>query len=69
LLDISESNTASCRKALQLMYKTIKQVDGTALIMKYKDEDEEITKVNESGITVKVKNVLLNYMEVLPQVL
>jgi len=66
LLDISESNTASYRKILQLMHKTIKQVDSTVLIVKCKEEDEEITEVNENGITVKAKNALLNYTEVLP---
>ena len=65
LLNILELNTASCRKILQLMYKTMKQVNRTELIAKYKGEDEEIAKANESGITVKVKNVLLNYMEAL----
>ena len=51
------------------MHKTIKQVDSTALIVKYKGEDEEITEVNKNRIVVKAKNALLNYAETLPQFL
>ena len=40
------------------MCKTIKQVDRTELIAKYKGEDKETTKANESGITVKAKKCI-----------
>ena len=63
-LVLFESNTASYRKALQLLYKTIKQVDSNALIVQYKGENEEIMEKNESRIVVKAKHSLLNYTEV-----
>ena len=43
------------------MYKTIKEMDNNALIVKYKSEEEEITEINKSGIAVLAKNALLNY--------
>jgi hypothetical protein len=48
------------------MHKTMKQVDRTVLIIKYKGENKDITKANKSGIAVKAKNILLNYIEALP---
>ena len=43
------------------MYKTIKEMDNNALIVKYKSEEEEIMEINKSGIAVLAKNALLNY--------
>ena len=40
----------------------IKSIDGNALIIRYKGE-EEITEKNESGVAVKAKDALLNYTE------
>ena len=48
-------------KTLQLLYKMIKEVDSSALIIKYKGEEEEITKTNIVGVVVKAKHALLNY--------
>ena len=41
-----------------MMYKTIREVDKIALIVKYKlDKDkEEITEKNKVGVGVKAKN-------------
>ena len=47
------------------MYKVIKEVDATALIIRYKpkESEDEITEKNESRIGVNTKNALLNYSE------
>ena len=39
-LNLDESNTKAYRKELQRMCKSIKSVDGNALIIKYKGEEE-----------------------------
>ena len=44
----------------------MKQVDSTAIIVKYKEGKEEIVDINKSGIVVKARNVLLNYIEMIP---
>ena len=42
------------------MYKNIKEINTTVLIVKYKDSKVElITKTNEAGTVVKVKDKLL----------
>ena len=53
------------RKYLQLLCKTIYEVDSTAMIVKYKhsDNEEEIMESNAIGVAVKVKNGLMNYAE------
>ena len=43
------------------MYKTIKKMNSTSLIVKYKDDEQPIIIKNESGIAVKAKNTLLNF--------
>ena len=45
------------------MYKTIKEIDSTALIVKYKDDEGPIIIKNESGIAVEAKNTLLNLLK------
>ena len=69
LLNIPESNTAVYCKILQLLYKTIKEVDSSALIAKYKEEEEEVTESNKSRMAVKAKHALLNYTEAIPSFL
>ena len=69
-LNLREANTASYRKMLQIIYKTIKQIDNSAMIIQYKDNKEEaIIEKNTSGVAVKAKHTLLNYMEAIPQFL
>jgi len=41
-------------------------MDYNALIAKYKGDEEEITKTNESIVAVKEKQVLLSYTEAIP---
>ena len=48
------------------MYKIIKQVNNTAIIVKYKGENEKIVKKIETTVAIKVKNALLNYIEAIP---
>ena len=53
-----------------MIYTTIKQIDNSAMIVQYKDnEEEEIIEKNNSSIVVKVKHALLNYTEAIPQFL
>ena len=53
------------------MYKAIKEVDATALIIRYKPKEgkDEIIEKNKSGIGVIAKNTLLNYSESIPKYL
>ena len=44
------------------MHKGIKVINRNILIIRFKEE-EEITERNEFRVTVKAKNVLLNYTE------
>ena len=69
LFNTIEVTTSSYYKFLQFIYETIKQVDKTALIIKYKDEEEEIMEANNTSIKVKAKYTLLNYVDAIPQFL
>ena len=44
------------------MYKAIKTINRSIMIVKYKGEDK-ITEKNKIGHAVKVKDTLLNYTE------
>ena len=70
-LDINGSKIETYRKYLQLLYKTLYEVDSRAMIIKYKlsDNKEEITESNTIGIAVKAKNGLMNYTEAIPKYL
>ena len=50
-------------KESKQLYKTIKEVNSSTLIIKYKGEEEEITKTNVVRVAVKAKHTLLNYTE------
>ena len=65
MLDLKESNTISYYKVLQKLYKTVKEVDSTTLIICYQpdEEEEEITQKNKVGVGVKTKDALMNYSE------
>jgi len=71
LLDLLLLTTEIYHKVLQLMYKTIKEIDTIVVIIKYKlDEDkEELIEENEIRVRVMVKYTILNYKEVLPKYL
>ena len=62
-LELKESNTSSYCKVLQKLYKTIKEIDLNALIIRYQPEEEEneIMESNEAGVAVNAKDALLNY--------
>ena len=66
-LELKESNTSSYHKALQKLYKTVKEIDPTAVIIRYQSEEdkEEISKKNNTGVRVIVNNTLLNSNEAL----
>ena len=53
------------------MYKGIREMDITALIIRYKPKEgkDEIIEKNKSGVGVKAKNILLNYLESKPKYL
>ena len=53
-------------KTIQLLYKSIREIGGNAMIVKYKGVEEEITEANNSGIAVKVKHAMLNFTETVP---
>ena len=71
MLDLPLLNIETYYKALQSMYKAIKEVDTIAMIIQYKLEEdgEELIEENESRIGVIAKHVLLNYEEALPKYL
>ena len=52
-----------------MICKAVKEVDPTALIIKYKldKEEEEIIEINKSEITIIAKNSLLNYTKAIPK--
>ena len=64
-LELPLFNTEAYRKQIQLLYKTIYEVDRMALIVKYKleEDEEEITEKNEVGVGVQVKNTWVNCTE------
>ena len=68
-LNLREVNTVFYHKTIKTIYKTIKQIDNTTIIVKYKGEEEEIIKKIETAVAVKAKNTLLNYTEAIPQFL
>ena len=49
------------------MHKVIKEIDSMVLIIKYKPakDKNEITEKNNIEVIVLVKNVLINFMEVI----
>ena len=53
------------------MYKVIKEVNATALIIRSRPEEGEdiIIEKNKRRIGVKAKNALLNYSESIPKYL
>ena len=71
MIELKESNTASHRKVLQKLYKTIKEIDSIALIIWYQSEEdkEEISKKNKVGVGIMAKDALLNYNEAIPNYL
>ena len=71
-MKLKESNITSYCKALQILYKTIKDIDSTILIIRYQPEEEKdrkITEFNDAGVAVKARDALLNYSEAIPNYL
>ena len=71
-LELKESNITSYCKALRILYKTIKDINSTTLIIQYQPEEEEygeITESNDARVVVKARGALLNYSEAIPDYL
>ena len=51
------------------MHKVIRVVDPNILIGKYESKEEEIIEYSKSSYIVKVKNMLLNFIEAIPKFL
>ena len=64
-LELKEANTSLYQKAIQKLYKTIKEIDSTALIICYQPDkgENEVTEKNDSEVAIQVKNVLINFSE------
>ena len=56
---------------IQKFYKTIQDINLTALVIRYQPEEEEpdLTERNEARVKVLIKNVLLNCGEAIPNYL
>jgi len=67
-LNLTKVDTKIHQKEIQWMYKTIKSIDGNALIIRYKGE-KDITEKNKSRVAVKAKDALLNYTKAIPSFL
>ena len=64
-------NKTLYRKALQKIYKTIKEIDSNVLIIRYQldNEEDDVVEKNEAGIDVMAKNAPMNYSKVIPNYL